>query len=602
LDAIAATLLDPEFGEAHVDAAIEALAMAGILVQRDPNDLLGYRPVEGKASPLRFLRWQVQNMALELSAGAGQRGDELDALIDTQPGAPPPSYLLAGYVAAAETTGGELARRLMGGRDWARAPLQTFPSLVMALCASDLALDTPAEATVRPLAYVPAPVSGALAIPAVDACGLVGGYVEQVVNSLFNALKVAVPQSGIGKVLAQIWNFLVDLAQTGVELALELLTDAVLGIVKAIAALVGIGSLVLSALKVWTISLQADPGDTRFGVGGEIIQGEMRVRVTNGGLGEWPAEIVSCAALGGVALPDLTPSGAKLSWKLTEAPIDLVQIASDPGLLDDDGRATLVYLTNNEPEEQAKGEPREGLLTVKATVDRPDLEQLKNAIADLSFSALPGIVQTVLVPILGNKAKSIASGLVSLAAMNATRTIPVIYHELQPTPTPEPTVTEEPGTGTSCPFGDWSVVNFAEYAEGVARAAGADVTYQAAGGSSTFSVSEKEFTWVFDAVSVVGTMAIEGMGVLNVLVTIDGQVSGDVVQEENTLILTKQSRSFSMVMAATLDGVDMGSQKVSPALFGVSTGATLIYTCTATGMEVSQAGVASTSVMILEPA
>lgn len=603
LDELVHTVRGREFSEAHVDALIELFALAGIPVYGAPSDIIAYLPVEGTRSPLELLRWQVRQMAMELSARTGQLGSDLDGLIEPQEGAPPPSFLLAGYVAAAETTGGEIARRLMGKKNWRKAPEHRYPAAVLALCSSDLAVDSAAAAGISPasghlLASMAAPAA------AIEACSMVAAYTEQVVNALFTALKVDTPASGVGKVLASIWNFLVDLAQTGVEFVLDVLTDAVLGTIKAIAGMIGVGSLVLSSLKAWSVSLQPDPAETRFGIDAEAVQGEIRALAGNGGLGEWPGELVSCASLGGIDLPDLTPGGAKITWALGESPIDLVQVADQPGLLDADARATLIYLTNNESSEIAQGEPKAGLLKVTATVQRPDLEQLKNAVADITFAAIPGIVAKVLVPILGGSVKNLLSGLVALAAIQSSTTVTVIYHEKAPTPTPEPTSEPTPASGGSgCPFGDWVVTNFAEYAEGVAKSAGAEVDYVPAGGSTTMSFSKQDgFTWVFDDYSVVGHMTLEGMGELNVLLTINGAASGTIEIEQNAIHITKTSSGFSMRLQSSVDGVEVGDQEADKNLFGLVKGATMTYTCIATGMAIEQSGVESTMPLYLEPA
>ena len=117
------------------------LAAAGLPVFADPTQPEPMVAVESSMgpTPLRLLKDQADAMSQEAAAGQGTLGSDLDNLLVTADGLPPPSYLLAGYVSAAGTPGAALARRVMGNQDWVHAPSVTYPSLVLTLFAADAA-------------------------------------------------------------------------------------------------------------------------------------------------------------------------------------------------------------------------------------------------------------------------------------------------------------------------------------------------------------------------------------------------------------------------------------------------------------------------------
>ena len=437
--ALAKRLRATPFSESNVEATIVALARAGIPVYDDPTAAEPVRPVAGVPAPLRFLRWQVRNMALELARFGGQVGSGLDDLIPPPEGAPPPSLLLAGYVATAATPGGDLARAIMGDRDWREAATVTFPAMVLALCCADLARET-TKSTRKTTRQIGAKAPGlgvhAFVPPAAGLCSTVQGFVDQTLDAVVAALTVEPPDDVPGQIIGSIWNFIVSVGEHVVKGLVKTLTKPVLQVIQSIAAVVGIGSLVLSALQSWAVSVEPDPDVTLFGVAAGNAGG-IAISVDNGGLADWPPDIADCAAVAGVPLPPLVPKAAPLSWTVAETPIDLVAIIDQPALLGDDGRATLTYLTNTEDGATAAGTPVNGTLTVAVTVDRPDLDQLKNVIANAAFASLPDIVQKVLVPILGSHVKGLLGGFVKLASVSNTAAVTVIYHEREQTPEPE---------------------------------------------------------------------------------------------------------------------------------------------------------------------
>lgn len=79
-----------QFSERWIATVVEVLASSGIGVFADAAAGAPVQPVKEPASPLRLLRWQARNLALEASAGGGVSGQELESLTRL-PAGPRPS-------------------------------------------------------------------------------------------------------------------------------------------------------------------------------------------------------------------------------------------------------------------------------------------------------------------------------------------------------------------------------------------------------------------------------------------------------------------------------------------------------------------------------
>lgn len=89
------------------DAAVEALARAGVGTFAGPAATAPILPMTGVASPMRVLDWQAHALAMQTWSGSSFSGQELDDAMalpeGMQEGRPLPSQLLAAYVATVDS-------------------------------------------------------------------------------------------------------------------------------------------------------------------------------------------------------------------------------------------------------------------------------------------------------------------------------------------------------------------------------------------------------------------------------------------------------------------------------------------------------------------
>lgn len=79
------------FGDAAVGVVTEVLEQAGVGVYDD-----GAEVTDGK--PVRVMRWQVRNLAIDAANGGGVPGNVLAELAPVPQGVPPVPYLLAAWI------------------------------------------------------------------------------------------------------------------------------------------------------------------------------------------------------------------------------------------------------------------------------------------------------------------------------------------------------------------------------------------------------------------------------------------------------------------------------------------------------------------------
>lgn len=118
---LASRLRSARYTQDTTDAAVEALARAGIGTFAGTGTAEPVARLGGVASPMRLLDWQAHALAVQAWAGATFTGQELDDAMalpaEMQDGRPLASQLLAGYVALVDSPGGATSRALMAGQD-----------------------------------------------------------------------------------------------------------------------------------------------------------------------------------------------------------------------------------------------------------------------------------------------------------------------------------------------------------------------------------------------------------------------------------------------------------------------------------------------------
>jgi hypothetical protein len=459
---------------------IAELAAAGIGVYADAGQPEPVVPIATTvpATPMRLVQQQLDAEELEVADGQGVLGADLDRVIGTEPGLPPPSFLVAGWISASGSPGAALARAMMGDRDWTTAPSILFPLLVLSLYSADAAQfadalagpgTTPPTVTSNseaptdseaptPAGFVGAGAGGVAPIRVVvNVCAEVKGFVDKTVAAMFDALghlqTPQVPSSG-----NNVLDFFGSGIQTGLDLAvgvvnglidagrflvvngIKLAVQPILNEVAKVASALAVVATVTSLLRPWTIRMDAAPPSTRKSVGAEPGQaGTVSATVDLGGLDEWPPYVVGCAQTAGVTLPSLKPVGAPITWKVDQSPGDLA--IEDPGraeVLDANAHAELAYTTTQEDEETAKGDPATGTLTVRVSIRRKEIADFQQTISNLLFANIPSLIAPILTSLLGPTVNSVLAAIP--AFLDSTARVPVIvtYHEETTTTTSAP--------------------------------------------------------------------------------------------------------------------------------------------------------------------
>jgi hypothetical protein len=214
-----------------------------------------------------------------------------------------------------------------------------------------------------------------------------------------------------------------------------------MNIIKTIAGVVGTASMIVSAIRPWSLRMTPNPAATRLAVEGEApIPGDIQCQIDLGGFDEWPTHIADCAAQSGTPLPSLKPAGAGCSWLIAQSrfPVPLVAPNNPPDKLDDTGGATFSYVTLSEDAETAKGDPILGWVRITLNVARPELDRLRQTLTNLLFAQLPALVAQFVRPILGPTVDSLLAKLQSFTDSKSSTTFQVLYHQKKDDPTPEP--------------------------------------------------------------------------------------------------------------------------------------------------------------------
>jgi hypothetical protein len=482
----ATTLADPAIPVSS-PAGVSTLASVGIGVYADAGQTVPIDAVSASSTPnpIRLLDTQAQAMLLEAADGQGLLGATVDSIVGTDPGMPPPSFLVAGWVTGSTSPRAMYAHTLMGEQPWKNAPAIVFPNLVLALYASDTAefaslLSGTSDATAVPTGSSPASApngqsgfrslaGGQLTLSrslVVGLCSKVQGFINGTVSALFDAIGhlakptppadtsgffgtfVAGVTAGYGLAVGAV-NGLIDVAHFLVQKLIGLVTQPVLGYIARIAGVLGTVSLVVSFLRPWTIRMDAAPPSTRKAIGDEPgIAGAVTATVDLGGYDEWPTDIADCALNAGVTLPPLKPVGAPIVWTLTQPDALAVATANVPTVLDANASAVYGYATTQESLETSKGDPASGVMTIHASIRRPAVADAQQTITNLVFDQIPDLIRPILQPLLAPAIKTVLDKIASVLDSTADAQVTVDFHTPPATTTTStpPTTAAPPGT------------------------------------------------------------------------------------------------------------------------------------------------------------
>lgn len=455
--ALVERLRAPVYGPDVEDATIEILARSGIPTYDAPDAPEPIEPISGPESPMALLRDQVRAIALEAWAGSGYSGADLDALVPATPDLASGAEVVAGYVAGVDTEGARIARLLVPEPGWTDPTRLVVPQLVLVLLVSDVARDqaATAAAAARPASAVAAPQPvrvAALAIHDAAAngdglrtaaggpCSAVIGFIDSVLTKVFDALRLGQSDSTAGQIVVSIWNVVVSIAEGAARSLIKQITQPVLDLIAEVAATVGLASMIVSAIRPWTLTVTADPAVAVKGIGGAPGQeGRWVARVDLGGFDEWPEEIQDCATQAGRPLPNLKPVGAPVTWSVVaQQPGGLVIEGKGEEKLDKDGIARFPWTTGIDDVPEPYQE-RPGWIGVTAHVDRPAIKELRQLAIDELLSHIPTLVRSTVVPYVRPIIERVTSQLDTLLSAQTSGQGVVIYHVPDETPDPDAT-------------------------------------------------------------------------------------------------------------------------------------------------------------------
>ena len=449
----------------------QALARAGIAVvadtSTDPATAAPEVALSGTQSPLELLDFQAHNLAVGAWAGAGWTGAELDQLVPLPAGSdgvPSLADLLAGYVASADTPGGAFSRALMAGQNLMDPLTARYPTVVMALFVSDLAVNGSSAGSPSPSSS-PAAVNGppadttALNIePAVDVgliCAGPSAWIDAVVNRLEEAIAAATPPSTIGGIIFGVIHWLVHVAVTVVKGLVEALTAPVLTAIRSFAAIAT--GIVQQIASVMPFSVQVIAGHTQTADGATFFLnatpqgGVYTAYVTAGDLPDWPAVVKVCAQAAGITLPDFASKNVPLTFGPVDAPGDTL-ISPNGGtataaVTDQTGKATWPFVTAVDPGDPT-GEQLNQFDWMPVAVHRPELDDLKAQLTRTLLADVPeiarGFVGSLFEPLLDD----IQQRLNAILDARGSGPAIIVYHA-KAQPTPAPSVTPGP-SATAC--------------------------------------------------------------------------------------------------------------------------------------------------------
>ncbi len=421
------------------DELVTQLAAAGIGVYDTLDATDPITAVTGDASPVRLQQDQLSGFAAELASGGGVTGAQLDDLVPMPEGAPPFSYLVAGWVSGYDSPEAAQALALLGGagaHDWTHPDLIMFPNLALLLFVSDIARESAAEAGTASM-----PIQGALVAYPITAgtfCSQLGGWINGVLDSIFNSIKID-EDSWVPAIFTKIWNLAVDLAKEVVSGLISILGGAVVSAIKIGLAIAGTLSLVASYMKPWIVNLASEPTSDHLTHEGEAThKGTITATVKTSGVDSWAPAIVDCAKLAGVKLPGAGTEGKPVTWKSESlSAVELATDASHDEEIGGNSTAQIHYETLPEsPEDTQNGALYDGEWQVTATVHRLTDDEISDLLDSIVFTGAAGKILGV---VLGPLVNSVKSKLVAFMNANGSMVQPIGFHWAGDLPTKQAT-------------------------------------------------------------------------------------------------------------------------------------------------------------------
>ncbi|MGZ6340143.1 MAG: hypothetical protein ACXWNG_07235, partial [Candidatus Limnocylindrales bacterium] len=344
-----------------------------------PSDDAPITAPTGNRSPVRLLRSQVRNLALERMAGGGTRGTDLDAL-SAAAGGGPVSALVAGWAASAATPAARLAAPLLRGgpADPAAAIYPTFALVGFVADATGAGGSTSNRPPGAALAMFQASrtpddrASAILAASSSDYCAAVSTYLSAALNGIVDS--TADPPTWM-KVLIDLY-------------APQYASDP--GRLRRTIGAIALLAYATSLARAWTVSLVPDPPSVAYGIeGGDPVEGEVQLGVVSG-TDVFSGDVADCAALANAQFTSVPVKGSSVIWDASGLGVHAKEATAEP-MLDENGAAGLDYTMSTETKDTAQnGDPVTTQMWVNALVDRAEMAALAAVVKSILLGDAAG--------------------------------------------------------------------------------------------------------------------------------------------------------------------------------------------------------------------
>jgi hypothetical protein len=450
---------DAGTNELVVGGLIATLATVGVpVVDLDDDQVI--RPVDGPPSTMRLTIDQARAMAVEVRAGSGILAADLDAAIPVPEDLPAASEVIAAWVASADSPGGRLARALLAGQDVSEPADLLLPGLVLTLFVDDLTergsasgarvAPSPAPGSpVSPLAMaVRGPADGRLVAPpqAVDdMCTRAVTFIDDVLTTAFDALKVTPPREGAGAVIVGLWNWLVDQGHTFVRGVVDELLGTIRPFLETVVGTVATISVALASFAPYAVSVTAllDAGgttDLELPIApAPPVTGRFLAAVQTGGIPDWPPVVRDCARrLSGIELPSLRPVGSEVRWQVSGPGAGFLELGEAERVLDERGAAGQPFRSVVQPPDVAEGDAAQSMVRVRVDVIRPGARQEMRSVLDSFLGRLGAPLQATIRTVLGTEMDALVERVGKLLDLRGDGWMTITYRVPPERPTPSP--------------------------------------------------------------------------------------------------------------------------------------------------------------------